>query len=85
MAQLGFVLGSYKFKSDETWLSYRSPFGKTFRVLKKDISGVSTDDTKPGKCLLRINGNGTQLADVELPKPWAYKAQEFILKEIGRI
>lgn len=80
--KLSFALGGYKFKSDDTFLSYQSAYGKSFRVLKKDIVGVSLDTGSLGRNKIKINGQGTLLAEVELPKHWAEKAQDFILHEI---
>lgn len=79
---LSFALGGYKFTSDNQFLRYQSAYGKSFRVNKIDIDSVSLDKGGPGKNIIKINGNGTLLAEVELPKPWAEKAQEFILSEM---
>jgi hypothetical protein len=82
MAKLSFALGGYKFWTDNNYLYYRSIYGKSFRVLKADISSVSLDEAGKGKNNIKINGHGTTLAEEELPKPWAQKAQDFILNEI---
>jgi len=85
MAKINFGLYGYQFKTDNNWLSYKSIYGKNFRVLLKDIESVSVDTAGLGKGKLKINGKGTTLAEVELPMTWAGKAQEFILKETGQL
>ena len=79
--KLSFSMGAYKFIADDKYLSYKSPYGKSFRVLRADIDGVSLEMGGRGKNIVKINGKGTLLAEVELPKPWAEKAQEFIQSE----
>lgn len=82
---LKFALGGYKFTIDDSWVKYQSAYGKSFKVPKKAIDTVSTDTAKGfgAKAKLKITGGGNTLAEVDLPKPWAEKAQEFILKECG--
>ena len=82
MAKLSFGLFGYRFNTDDRWLSYKSAYGKSFRVRKADIESVSLDEGGRGKSKLRINGRGTVLAEIELPRPWAEKTQEFIYREI---
>jgi hypothetical protein len=79
---LSFALGGYKFTSDDIYLSYRSIYGKFFRVAIKDIEGVSLDAAGAGKNIIKITGKGTVLAQVELPKQWSEKTQDFILSFI---
>jgi len=75
-------LGAPKFTVDDSWVKYQHPYGASFKVPKKAISTVSTDVAKGmGKAKLKIIGNGNTLAEVDLPKQWAEKAQEFILSE----
>lgn len=80
---LSFGLGGYKFTSDDEHLSYRSVYGQSFRIARKDIESVSLD--KEGffalNYLIKINGSGTTLTQLKLPPGWAEKAQEFIMKE----
>lgn len=80
---LSFGMGGYKFTSDENFISYQSAYGKSFRVVKSDIEAVSLDKGGMGKNKIKINGRGALLAEVELPKNWAEKAQEFILTEMS--
>lgn len=80
--KLSFALGGYRFKADDRHISYLANFGKSFRVLKADIDTVSLDQGGMGKSVVRINGKGAMLAEVELPRPWAEKVQDFILNEI---
>ncbi len=79
---LSFAFGGYKFKADDRYISYQSIYGKSFRVLKADIETVSLDKGGAGKNIIRLNGKGTLLAEVEMPKPWAEKVQDFVLDEI---
>lgn len=83
--KLSFALGGYTFTADDQYVSYRSVYGKFFRVARKDIESVSLDKGGPGSNTIKINGSGTTLAEIELPKPWAEKAQGFIMNEsLGR-
>lgn len=79
--KLSFAFGGYKFKADEKYVSYQSAYGKFFRVARKDIESVSLDEGGMGKYKIKVNGRGTTLAEVELPKQWAEQAQEFIEEE----
>lgn len=80
--KLSFAFGGYSFSSDDQFISYKSAYGKFFRVPKKDIETVSLDKGKAGKYLLKVVGKGSILAELELPKSWAEKAQEFIMDEV---
>jgi hypothetical protein len=79
---LSFGVGGYTFKSDEHFISYQSIYGKSFRVAKSDVESVSLDKGGMGKNKIKINGKGTLLAEIEMPKPWAEKVQTFITEEI---
>ncbi len=79
--KLSFALGGYTFTADDQYVSYKSIYGKFFRVARKDIESVSLDKGGMGKNLIKVNGRGTTLAQLEMPKQWAEKAQEFIMNE----
>ncbi len=79
--KLSFALGGYKFTANDEYVSYQSIYGKSFRVLRKDIESVSLDKGEMGKNVIKVNGRGTVLAEIELPKPWSEQAQDFIRKE----
>jgi hypothetical protein len=79
--KLSFALGGYTFTADDRYVSYKSIYGKFFRVARKDIESVSLDKGGMGKNLIKVNGRGTTLAQLEMPKQWAEKAQEFIMNE----
>lgn len=80
--KLSFALGGYVFTADDSYVYYKSIyFGKSIRIARKDIESVSLDKGGMGKNIIKVNGNGTTLAEVELPKPWAEKAQDFIMSE----
>ena len=74
-------LGGHQFVANDEYVKYTSMFGKTFRVLRKDIESVSLDKGGMGKNKIKVNGKGTVLAEVELPRNWAEKAQDFIRNE----
>lgn len=80
--KLSFALGGYRFVADDRYITYKTNFGKSFRVLKADIETVSLDQGGMGKSKVRINGKGALLAEVELPRQWAEKVQEFVQDEI---
>ncbi len=48
-----------KLALDGMFLSYRHPYGKTFRVPIKDIQTVTVDELGWGKGMLKIIGSGT--------------------------
>lgn len=79
--KLSFALGGYTFKADEEYVSYQSAYGKSFRVRRQDIESVSLDKGGAGKNIIKVNGHGTLLAQVDLPQSWAEKAQVFIMNE----
>jgi len=79
--KLSFALGGYKFTANDEYVSYQSIYGKSFRVLRKDIESVSLDKGGMGKNVIKVNGRGTVLAEIELPKHWSEQAQDFIRKE----
>ncbi|KKR72956.1 MAG: hypothetical protein UU16_C0035G0037 [Candidatus Woesebacteria bacterium GW2011_GWA2_40_7] len=81
---LSFAFGGYKFKADDKYISYQSAYGRSFKVLKSDIETVSLDSGGAGKNKIKLNSKGTLLAEVELPKGWAEKVQDFILGEIKK-
>lgn len=84
MASKTFAFG-YRFKTDQNWVMYKTVYGRGFKVLKSDIDTVSVTDAGRGKCSLQIMGHGAVLAQTKLPKPWAEKAQVFLLKELGKL
>lgn len=81
--KITFGLYGYVLKADEKYISYQSMYGKSFRVLKSDIESVSLDQGGAGKNIVKLNGKGTMLASLELPRTWAEQAQEFIQEEIS--
>lgn len=85
MGRLNFGLYGYRFKTDANWVTYKTIYGKGFRVLKNDIDSVTVAEGGRGKRTLQLMGHGSVLATAELPKPWVEKAQEFILRETGKL
>ena len=82
MAKLRLGLMGYRFKVDDLWVSYQTAYGKSFRVPKADIESITLDEGHRGRNKLRLVGKGTVLAEIELPKKWAQKAQAFIYMEL---
>lgn len=80
---LSFGLGGYKFISDDKYISYKSVYGRSFRVLKSDIETVGLDEISRSKYRLNIIGKGVVLTHLDIVKPWAEKAQDFIIAEIS--
>ena len=69
-----------KLKIENGFLSYQNPYGRTFRVLVKDIETVTVDTKGWGSGILKIIGRGTELAVEKMPINWANKSQAWILE-----
>lgn len=62
------------------FLSYLSPYAnKNFSIQLSDIKTVSLAPGGMGKFLIKIVGQGTDLASLKMPFAWAKKCQEWIL------
>ncbi len=78
--KIGLFSAGGKFKIENGFLSYHSPYAnKNWRVNISDIATVSLAPAGPGKFLLKIIGQGTDLASMTLPFTWASKCQGWIL------
>ncbi len=84
MSSKNFGLFGYRFKCKGDYLTYKSIYGKKFRVRLKDIETVTVDLARASKGTLKVIGHGTVLAQVTLPRSWAEKAQTFILNNLDR-
>jgi hypothetical protein len=67
-------------KMENGFLSYQNPYGRTFRVLIKDIETVTVDVKGWGNGILKIIGKGTELAQEKMPVMLANKCQSWILE-----
>lgn len=77
--KIGFLGAGGKLTIENGFLSYSHPYGRTFKVLLKDIETVTVDAGRLGSGILKIIGKGTTLAEEKMPIPWANKFQEWIL------
>ena len=77
---LGFLGAGGKLNIVGGFLEFKHPYGRFFKVPVKDINTVTVDVVGLGKCKLKIIGNGTELASTDMPKNWAFKAQQWILE-----
>lgn len=78
----GFLSGQV-FTLDDKLFSYKNAYGKTATVPRSAIQTVTIDTKGRGKAILKIIGAGTDLASIELPNPWATKAQAWLLEQLG--
>lgn len=76
----GFLGAGGKLTMDGTFLEFRHPYGRTFRVPLKAITTVTVDQIGLGKGKLKIIGSGAELASTDMPFTWANKCQEWILQ-----
>ncbi|HVW67062.1 MAG TPA: hypothetical protein VHA78_05035 [Candidatus Peribacteraceae bacterium] len=77
--RVGGILAGTTLTIENGFLKYKNVYGHAFRVPIQDITTVAVDDVGWGKAMLKIMGQGAELAKVKLPLPWANKAQEWIL------
>lgn len=78
----GGLLGGQTFSINKGRLKFQGPYGKHFVVVISQIDTVTVDSARRGRGLLKIIGHGTILASIELPFPWAEKAQDWILDNL---
>lgn len=78
--KLGLFGAGGKLKIENGFLSYQHPYGRTFRVLVKDIETITVDTKGWGSGILKIIGRGTELAIEKMPINWANKCQAWILE-----
>ena len=69
-----------KLTIEDGFLRYQNPYAHTFRVPLRDISTVAVDDVGWGKAMLKVIGNGVELAKAKMPLTWANECQDWILK-----
>lgn len=80
--RIGGILAGKTLILDEDFLSYKGVYGQSFSVPRSQIDTVVVDTIGRGKASLKIIGRGTTLASVDLPIPWAEKAQRWILENL---
>lgn len=78
--RVGGILAGKTLIIENGFLELKDVYSNNFRVLLKDITTVSVDGVGWGKGMLKVIGNGAELAKVQLPLPWANKAQQWILE-----
>jgi hypothetical protein len=79
----GSILSGQVFTLDEHTLSYKNAYGKMATVPRSAIQTVVIDTKGRGKSILKIIGQGTELAKIELPNPWATKTQAWLIEKLG--
>lgn len=78
----GGKMGGVRFEIDGESVRYKSAYGHHFNVPRSAVQTVTITPAGMGKAKLQIVGAGTVLAEVKLPRPWAEKAQTWILKTL---
>ncbi len=78
--RIGGILAGKTLIIKDGFLELKEVYSHGFRVPIKDITTVSVDGTGWGKAILKIVGNGAELAHVKLPRTWANNAQQWILE-----
>ena len=79
----GGKLGGARFEIDGRWIRYVGTYGQGFSVPRAAVQVVTTTPAGMGKAKLQLVGAGTVLAEVKLPRPWAEKAQNWILHTLA--
>lgn len=80
----GGIMSGQVFKVADGEFTYKNAYGKRANVPVAAIETAAVSPTKGGKANLLVIGAGATLATIELPAPWATKAQKWLLKEIGK-
>lgn len=75
--------GGVRFEIDGSSVRYMSAYGHHFNVPRSAVQTVTITPAGMGKAKLQIIGAGTVLAEVKLPRPWAEKAQNWILDTLA--
>lgn len=80
--RIGFLGAGGTLKIKDGYLSFLSPYGRTFKVRVSDIETVAVDVVSMGQGELKIIGHGAELAKTKMPAVWASKCQEWILSKV---
>lgn len=78
---LNFNMGRFRFEFADDYLIYKTP-AKMTRIPISDIETVSVVNKSLTQATIKIVGRGTELGTIDLLKPWAEKAQDFLLKRV---
>lgn len=78
----GLLLG-HKFILDDNFLKYEYVYGKSASVPLPAIKSVVVDVKGRGTGLLKLIGNGVELASIEMPYSAAEKTQKWLIKELN--
>lgn len=81
--RMGGLLAGQTLTLEGRVLKYKGVYGRSFSVPKDQIETVVVDTIGGGKASLKVVGKGTTLASVDLPIPWAEKAQAWLLEKLG--
>lgn len=79
----GGILSGQTFTLDDQVLSYKNAYGKYATVPRKSIQTVVIDAKGRGQSILKLIGQGTELASIQMPQPWAAKTQQWLLQHLG--
>ena len=77
----GFLSGQV-FEIDDRFLTYKNAYGKKASVPKSAITTVVIDAKGMGNSTLKIVGQGTDLANIDMPNPLCEKTQRWILESL---
>jgi hypothetical protein len=67
---------------DEAFVRFTAVYGKGFRVPRSEVETVTVDTSRWGRGLLKLVGRGVELAKAEMPLPWCYQAQKWLLEQL---
>lgn len=79
----GGLLAGHTFSLDDSFLKYKNAYGKYATVPRKSIKAVVIEPKKRGSSYLKLIGDGTDLATIEMPHPWCEKTQLWIMEQLG--
>lgn len=78
----GGILSGQTFTLDDQFLSYKNAYGKYTTVPRKSIQSVVIDAKGRGQSILKLVGQGTELASIQMPHPWAAKTQKWLIEQL---
>jgi hypothetical protein len=77
----GFLSGQV-FTLDDSFFNYKNAYGKYSNVPRNSIKTVVLDTKGRGQSILKIIGEGSELALIPLPHTWALKTQQWLIEEL---
>ncbi len=78
----GGILSGQTFVLDEQFLNYKNAYGKLATVPRKSIQTVVIDVKGRGQSILKLIGQGTELASIQMPNPWTQKTLKWLVEEL---